>query len=67
MFEELETTVYKEKLRIQKNPWRADPPDEEDFWKKIQSSLINIGSVPSNIKKEKEERNTKKDCKKICQ
>tara|TARA_B100000482_G_C12496547_1_gene254832 strand:+ start:501 stop:731 length:231 start_codon:yes stop_codon:yes gene_type:complete len=26
LFEELETTVYKEKLRIKKNPWRADPP-----------------------------------------
>ena len=60
LFEELETTVYKEKLRIQKNPWRADPPDEEDFWKKIQSSLINVGSVPSNIKKEKEEEILKK-------
>ena len=60
LFEELETTVYKEKLRIQKNPWRADPPDEEDFWKKIQSSLINIGSLPSNIKKEKEKEILKK-------
>ncbi len=40
--EELETTIYREKLRIQKNPWRADPPDEEDFWKKIQSELIDL-------------------------
>jgi len=40
--EELETTIYREKLRIQRNPWRADPPDEEDFWKKTQSELIDL-------------------------
>ena len=40
--EELETTVYREKLRIKRNPWRADPPDEEDFWKEIQSILIGL-------------------------
>ena len=54
LFEELETTVYKEKLRIKKNPWRADPPDEEDFWKKIQSELIDFEQIPSDLKKEKE-------------
>ena len=54
LFEELETTVYKEKLRIKKNPWRADPPDEEDFWKKIQSELINFEQIPSDLKIEKE-------------
>jgi len=54
LFEEIETTVYREKLRIKKNPWRADPPDEEDFWKKIQSNLIDLEQVPSNLKKEKE-------------
>ena len=54
LFEELETTVYKEKLRIKKNPWRADPPDEEDFWKKIQSELIDFEQIPSDVKIEKE-------------
>ena len=54
LFEELETTVYKEKLRIKKNPWRADPPDEEDFWKKIQSELIDFEQIPSDLKIEKE-------------
>ena len=54
LFEELETTVYREKLRIKKNPWRADPPDEGDFWKKIQSKLINFEQIPSDLKIEKE-------------
>jgi len=54
LFEEIETTVYREKLRIKKNPWRADPPDDEDFWKKIKSNLIDLEQIPSNLKKEKE-------------
>tara|TARA_B100001175_G_scaffold63789_1_gene51967 strand:+ start:6705 stop:8300 length:1596 start_codon:yes stop_codon:yes gene_type:complete len=60
LFEELETTVYREKLRIKKNPWRADPPDEGDFWKKIQSKLIDLEQIPSDLKKEKEEEILKK-------
>lgn len=37
--EELEMTVYREKLRIKANPWKVDPPDERDFWKYIQEKL----------------------------
>ncbi|MDF2156915.1 1-acyl-sn-glycerol-3-phosphate acyltransferase [Algoriphagus sp. CAU 1675] len=38
--EELETTLYREKLRIKENPWAVDPDDEADFWKEIKSSLL---------------------------
>ena len=30
--EELETTMYRERLRIKTMPWKADPPDDTDFW-----------------------------------
>ena len=29
--EEIETTLFREKLRIKRNPWRVDPPDEKVF------------------------------------
>ncbi len=38
--EELETTVYREKLRMKTNPWRVDPQDEKDFWYQIQHRLL---------------------------
>ena len=38
--EELETTVYREKLRMKANPWRVDPKDEKDFWNRIQHKLV---------------------------
>ena len=36
LLDELETTVYKEKLRIRANPWRVDPKDESKYWNTIQ-------------------------------
>ena len=53
--EELETTVYREKLRMKSNPWRVDPKDEKDFWAKIQHELVaseglsNSGEVEEEI------------------
>ncbi len=32
-------TIYMEKIRLKTEPWRADPPNEYAFWKKIQSRL----------------------------
>ncbi|MFM7629976.1 MAG: 1-acyl-sn-glycerol-3-phosphate acyltransferase [Algoriphagus sp.] len=40
--EELETTLYREKLRIKQNPWDVDPDDEVDFWKEIKSNLLQL-------------------------
>lgn len=42
--EELETTLYREKLRIKQNPWAVDPNDEEDFWKEVKTSLLQINT-----------------------
>jgi glycerol-3-phosphate O-acyltransferase len=38
--EELEMTVYREKLRIRANPWKVDPKDDSEFWKKIRHRLV---------------------------
>jgi glycerol-3-phosphate O-acyltransferase len=40
--EELETTLYREKLRIKQNPWVVDPDDEGEFWGEVKSSLLHI-------------------------
>ena len=39
--EELETTMYRERLRIKTMPWKADPPDETDFWNYVKVSLVS--------------------------
>lgn len=42
--EELETTLYREKLRIKQNPWAVDPDDESLFWNEVKSSLLQINT-----------------------
>ena len=44
LIEELETTLYRERLRIKRNPWKVDPKDEEKFWNDIKSMLVNLSS-----------------------
>ncbi|RIW16379.1 glycerol-3-phosphate acyltransferase [Algoriphagus lacus] len=45
--EELETTLYREKLRIKQNPWAVDPDDESVFWNEVRSSLLQINTDSS--------------------
>lgn len=42
--EELETTLYREKLRVKQNPWDVDPDDESHFWGEVKSSLLQINT-----------------------
>lgn len=42
--EELESTLYREKLRIKQNPWAVDPDDEKEFWGKVKASLLQVNS-----------------------
>lgn len=42
--EELETTLYREKLRVKQNPWVVDPDDESSFWNKVKESLLQVNS-----------------------
>ncbi|WPP48548.1 1-acyl-sn-glycerol-3-phosphate acyltransferase [Catalinimonas niigatensis] len=48
LVDELETTLYRERLRIRQNPWAVDPEDEESFWKKIKSKLVDISAQHTN-------------------
>ncbi|EON76900.1 Glycerol-3-phosphate acyltransferase [Lunatimonas lonarensis] len=40
--EELETALYRERMRLKQNPWLVDPDDEPLFWSKIKSSLLAV-------------------------
>lgn len=53
MKEELETTLYREKLRIKQNPWAVDPDDEKDFWNKVKSKLVQLSAEASLTKTQK--------------
>lgn len=44
--EELETTLYREKLRIKQNPWVVDPDDEKEFWGEVKANLLSLSLGP---------------------
>lgn len=50
LIEEIETTLFREKQRIKRNPWRADPEDEADFLASVKARLLGISN---NEKEEK--------------
>ncbi|TRX61788.1 glycerol-3-phosphate acyltransferase [Fulvivirga sp. M361] len=52
--EELETTLYLEKLRIKKNPWLVDPPDDYSFWNTVRQELVELVSKSGSREKEEE-------------
>lgn len=54
--EELETTLYREKLRIKQNPWAVDPDDDEFFWKKVKSTLVQLSADAGLKKSEKKQK-----------
>ena len=46
LIDELEATVYREQQRMKRNRWRVDPPDEQKFWAKVKSDLVELTSKP---------------------
>jgi glycerol-3-phosphate O-acyltransferase len=34
-------TIYLERIRIKEEPWKVDPPNERQFWRKIRQRLID--------------------------
>tara|TARA_B110000014_G_scaffold139744_1_gene96887 strand:+ start:1143 stop:2768 length:1626 start_codon:yes stop_codon:yes gene_type:complete len=42
IIEEIRNTLYREKLRINKIPWKADLPDDKIFWENIKKHLNEI-------------------------
>ena len=50
LYDELINTVYKEKLRISKRSWKADPPDDKKFWYTIKDKIIAFENDKNNPK-----------------
>ncbi|MCE7054096.1 1-acyl-sn-glycerol-3-phosphate acyltransferase [Algoriphagus sp. AGSA1] len=48
--EELETTLYREKLRIKQNSWVVDPDDDGSFWSGVKSALVQISTETARSK-----------------
>lgn len=48
LIDDLEATLYKERLRILQEPWAVDPDDEEAFWKKVKRRLVNLSQEEPN-------------------
>ena len=56
--EELETTHYREKLRIKQNPWAVDPDDDYEFWNKVKLALVHLSADSTLNKTEKKKKYT---------
>ncbi|MDH5598147.1 MAG: 1-acyl-sn-glycerol-3-phosphate acyltransferase [Cyclobacteriaceae bacterium] len=56
IIEELEATLYREKLRMRANPWRVDPKDDHEFWEGMKKKLLDLttGKVQNNEYTEKD-------------
>lgn len=54
LIEEVELTLYKEKLRIKQNPWKVDPEDEQVYWENIKTKLVNISGNGENHDKDQQ-------------
>lgn len=52
--EELETTLYREQLRIRQNPWKVDPEDEKRFWNRIKDELVDLVGNGNHRQKEED-------------
>lgn len=33
-------TIYMERIRIREEPWKVDPPNERQFWRRVQKRLL---------------------------
>lgn len=53
LIEELETTVFRENLRIKRNPWAVDPEDDGAFLKLVKEKLLEISQSDDNEEKDK--------------
>ncbi|MEC7753646.1 MAG: 1-acyl-sn-glycerol-3-phosphate acyltransferase [Bacteroidota bacterium] len=54
LIEEIETTLFREKLRIKRNPWAVDPPDEAAFLNSIKERLLDIAQTEDDKAKDEQ-------------
>ena len=49
IIEEIESTMFREQLRIKRNPWKVDPDDEYAFWQSIKDELVELSTNHPNM------------------
>jgi len=50
--EEIETTMYRERMRIKGVRWKVDPPDQKEFWNNIKKQLVDSAAEKSQLKEQ---------------
>lgn len=48
LHEELARVLYQERIRLTEKPWKADPPDERQFWNSVKSRLVRLDQLEGN-------------------
>ena len=43
LVELLPGTIYSEKTRVRKEPWKVDPPGELTWWRRLERKLVKAG------------------------
>lgn len=46
--DELARTLYTERMRLTQTPWKADAPDEKDFWSNVKKDMVRINAGHEN-------------------
>lgn len=46
--DELARTLYTERIRLTQTPWKADGPDEKDFWNTVKKDMVRINAGHEN-------------------
>ncbi len=46
--DELARTLYSERMRLTQTPWKADAPDEKDFWSNVKKDMVRINAGHEN-------------------
>lgn len=46
--DELARTLYTERIRLSQTPWKADAPDEKDFWSTVKKDMVRINAGHEN-------------------
>jgi glycerol-3-phosphate O-acyltransferase len=53
--DEFAKTLYQERIRLTQKPWKADAPDEKEYWNDIKAELVKINSQPNPPKEPSDE------------
>ena len=48
-------TTYLELIRLKQSPWKSDPPNEKQFWRRVRKDVIQNSKHKADIKKSRNE------------